>query len=158
MGNVNWIYVDIICLLLDRKEIRTIVVVSPFALVNPFMEFHMSFYEELLFLFTRNRKISWISEISIFLAFRYLLLDFWVFFGDRTLVTSGPDFILLLFGPLLKHTISFQFLCPIFNRHPIPILRVILILCFLQPLSLVNEYESRCTRGQCSELIIILLL
>jgi|UniRef100_U5G480 hypothetical protein len=72
------------------------------------MEFHVSFYEELLFLFTRNRKISWISEISILvLAFRYLLLDFWVFFGDRTLVTSGPDFILLLFGPLLKHTISF---------------------------------------------------
>jgi hypothetical protein len=59
------------------------------------------------FLLTRNRKISWISEISIFLAFRYLLLDFWVFFGDRTLVTSGPDFILLLFGPLLKHSISF---------------------------------------------------
>ena len=85
-----------------KLDTGTVAVVSPFAFANPFMEFHVSFCENPLFLLTRNRNISWISEISIFLAFRYLSLDFWVFFGDCTLVTSGADFYLEAFWPLVK--------------------------------------------------------
>lgn len=95
------------------KEIRTIAIVSPFALVNPFMEFHVSFYEKnLVLIYKKPKDLLDIRNFNIPcfpLSFAGFLGFLWrPYAGDQ-----WSRFYLVAFWPLVKT--HHQFLAPLSN-------------------------------------------